>query len=391
MTPRSHPEVEYDPLDPVLDEAPYEVWRAMRDQQPVYRNERRGFWALSRYEDVAEALKDTTRFSSAHGNVLELMSPDPVDSAMMILNDPPGHTRLRRLVSRAFTLRRTAALEEDVRSVCRELLDAIDASAEVDLVQEYAAQVPSRVISRLLGVPGEDRERVRLLIDECFHLDEEHGFVNDVALTAMGELGGYLDRRLRHLAEEPGDDLLSALTGAGLTRRETIDFAMLLVMAGTETVGRLLGWAALLLDEHPDQRADLVADPALVPQAVEEVLRFEGPSPVQARFTTEDVTLHGVTIPARSVVLLLTSSAGRDERQYGPDAGVFDIHREQRHHVSFGYGVHFCLGASLARLESRIALEELLARFPSWTVDRNRSVRAHTSTVRGWSRLLVRL
>ena len=391
MTPRSHPEVEYDPLDPVLDEAPYEVWRAMRDQQPVYRNERRGFWALSRYEDVAEALKDTTRFSSAHGNVLELMSPEPVDSGMMILNDPPGHTRLRRLVSRAFTLRRTAALEEDVRSVCRELLDAIDASAEVDLVQEYAAQVPSRVISRLLGVPGEDRERVRLLIDECFHLDEEHGFVNDVALTAMGELGGYLDRRLRHLAEEPGDDLLSALTGAGLTRRETIDFAMLLVMAGTETVGRLLGWAALLLDEPPDQRADLVADLALVPQAVEEVLRFEGPSPVQARFTTEDVTLHGVTIPARSVVLLLTSSAGRDERQYGPDAGVFDIHREQRHHVSFGYGVHFCLGASLARLESRIALEELLARFPTWTVDRDRSVRAHTSTVRGWSRLLVRL
>ena len=391
MTPRSHPEVEYDPLDPVLDEAPYEVWRAMRDQQPVYRNERRGFWALSRYEDVAEALKDTTRFSSAHGNVLELMSPDPVDSAMMILNDPPSHTRLRRLVSRAFTLRRTAALEEDVRSVCRELLDAIDASAEVDLVQEYAAQVPSRVISRLLGVPGEDRERVRLLIDECFHLDEEHGFVNDVALTAMGELGGYLDRRLRHLAEQPGDDLLSALTQTGLTRRETVDFAMLLVMAGTETVGRLLGWAALLLDEHPDQRADLVADPSLIPRAVEEVLRFEGPSPVQARFTTEDVTLHGVTIPARSVVLLLTSSAGRDERQYGPDADVFDLHREPRHHVSFGYGVHFCLGASLARLESRVALEELLARFPTWSVDRDRSVRAHTSTVRGWSRLLVRL
>ena len=386
--------IAYDPMDPVLDEAPYEVWRAMRDRQPVYLDSRRGFWALSRYEDVAAALKDTTRFSSAHGNVLELMSPEPVDSGMMILNDPPSHTRLRRLVSRAFTLRRTAALEEDVRAICRELLDALDPGpdgGEVDLMQEYAAQIPSRVISRLLGVPGEDRERIRLLIDECFHLDEEHGFVNDVALTAMGELGSYLDRRLKHLAEQPGDDLLSALTGAGLTRRETIDFAMLLVMAGTETVGRLLGWAALLLDEHPDQRADLVADPSLVPQAVEEVLRFEGPSPVQARFTTEDVTLHGTTIPARSVVLLLTSSAGRDERQYGPDAGVFDIHREQRHHVSFGYGVHFCLGASLARLESRVALEELLARFPTWSVDRDRSVRAHTSTVRGWSRLLVRL
>ena len=198
MTPRSHPEVEYDPLDPVLDEAPYEVWRAMRDQQPVYRNERRGYWALSRYEDVAEALKDTTRFSSAHGNVLELMSPDPVDSAMMILNDPPGHTRLRRLVSRAFTLRRTAALEEDVRSVCRELLDAIDASAEVDLVQEYAAQVPSRVISRLLGVPGEDRER--LVCDDC-------GFINYVnPKIVVGSVALWEDRILLcRRAIEPRD------------------------------------------------------------------------------------------------------------------------------------------------------------------------------------------
>lgn len=383
--------IDYDPLNATLDAAPYEVWRAMRDEQPVYRNEQRNFYALSRYEDVAAALKDTATFSSAHGNVLELMSPEPVASGMMILNDPPSHTRLRQLVSRVFTLRRTAALEGDIRAICTELLDGLAGDRDVDLMQEYAVQIPSRVISRLLGVPAEDRERVRLLIDRCFHLDEERGFVNDVALSAMGELGDYLDRRLQQLSQEPGEDLLSELTGAGLTRKEAVDFAMLLVMAGTETVGRLLGWAFLLLEEHPEQRAALVADASMVPAAVEEVLRYEGPSPVQARFTARDVTLHGVTIPARSVVLLLTSSAGRDERQYGQDADRFDIHRESRHHVSFGYGVHFCLGASLARLESRIALEMLLDRFGTWTIDRDRSVRAHTSTVRGWHHVVARL
>lgn len=382
--------VEYDPMDAVQDAAPYDVWRALRDDHPVYRNERKDFWALSRYEDVAAALKDTATFSSAHGIVLEMMSPEPMVSGMMIVNDPPTHTRLRKLVSGVFTLHRVARLEDTVRSICEELIAGWRPGEDFEFVQDYAAQIPSRVISALLGVPEEDRERVRHIIDTVFHLDAETGMLNEVSMTAMGELDAYVTERVAVLSADPGEDLLSALTQTGLTDREVVEFAGLLVIAGTETVGRLLGWACLLLEEHPDQREALVTDPSLVPRAIEEVLRYEGPSPVQARWATRDVTLHGVTIPAGSTVLLLTSSAGRDERKYGPDAGTFDIHREPDHHVSFGYGVHFCLGASLARLESRVALETVLAHHPRWTVDRSRTVRAHTSTVRGWERIVVR-
>lgn len=242
----------------------------------------------------------------------------------------------------------------------------------------------------LLGVPTADREEVRRTIDTIFHIDPQAGMFNEVSIDALGTLDAYLTRLVTELAADPGDDLLSDLTRTDLTDREVVEFGILLVVAGTETVGRLLGWACLLLDEHPDQRAAVAADLGLVPRVVEEILRYEGPSPVQARLTNRPVTLHGVTIPARSKVLLLTSSAGRDERKYGADAGRFDIHREPEHHVSFGYGVHFCLGASLARLESRVALETLLRHHPTWEVDHGRSVRAHTSTVRGWERIVVR-
>jgi cytochrome P450 len=187
----------------------------------------------------------------------------------------------------------------------------------------------------------------------------------------------------------PRSPTVPGLVQADLTSREAADFTQLLVTAGTETVGRLLGWACLLLEQHPDQRAALAADRTLVPNAVEELLRYEGPSPVQARWSTRDVQLHGTGIPASSKVLLLTSSAGRDERKY-PDADVFDVRRDIEHHVSFGYGVHFCLGAALARLESRVALTNVLAGHPVWEVDHDRAVRAHTSTVRGWSSIPVR-
>lgn len=384
------PALAYDPLDPALDAAPYDVWRRLRDEQPVYFNERHGFWALSRYDDVAAALTDPATFSSAHGTVLEMFSEEPMATGMMIFNDPPAHTRLRRLVSRAFTLRRTAELEDTARGICESLMADWVPGEDFDFVQQYAAQIPSRVIAALLGVPADEREDVRHLIDTAFHLDPEGGMVNDVAVGAMGALDTYLTALVRRRAADPGDDLVSALTRTDLTERETVEFALLLVVAGTETVGRLLGWACLLLADHPDQRAALAADLALVPRAVEEVLRLEGPSPVQGRWTTRDVTLHGVTIPAGSKVLLLTSSAGRDERRYGADAGRFDVRREPDHHVSFGYGAHFCLGASLARLESRVALETLLRIHPEWTYDPTRSVRAHTSTVRGWERIVVR-
>jgi len=381
---------EYDPMDPALDADPYATWAWMRDEAPVYLNERRGFYALSRYDDVAAAFKDTETFSSAYGIVLEMMSETPMVSGMMIVNDPPSHTRLRKLVSRVFTHRRISELEGTIREICESLIAAWTPGEDFDFVQEYAAQIPSRVIAELLGVPEEDREQVRSIIDAMFHLDPELGIVNDVAMGAMGELSTYLKQLLKRRRADPADDLLSGLTQTELSDGECIEFSLLLVVAGTETVGRLLGWACLLLDEHPDQRAWLAEHPEGVPQAVEEVLRYEGPSPVQARRATRDVTLHGTTIPAGSPVLLLNTAAGRDERRYGPGAESFDVRRDPEHHLSFGYGVHFCLGASLARLESRVALETLLRTHPTWTVDHDRSVRAHTSTVRGWEHVWVR-
>jgi cytochrome P450 len=234
---------------------------------------------------------------------------------------------------------------------------------------------------------------VRELIDTTFHLDPEKGMINDISLTARIELHQYLERLCGEKRAVPQDDMLSDLMAAELTDAEGVvrqlttveaaGFADLIVSAGTETVARLLGWAAVLLDAHPDQRADLAANPDAIPNAVEELLRYEAPSPVQGRWTTSDVELHGVEIPKDSKVLLLTGSAGRDERKY-PDAGRFDVRRSFDHHVSFGYGVHFCLGAALARLEGRIALEEVLARRPEWSVDHDAAVRLHTSTVRGW-------
>jgi cytochrome P450 len=392
-------ELYWDPIDPEIDADPYPLWRRMRDEAPVYRNDRYDFWALSRHDDVEAAHRDWHTYSSAHGTVLELMSPNRLSgTGMMIFLDPPEHTRLRALVSRAFTPRRMSALEDHIRELCDELLGPWGPD-DFDYVEDFGAQLPSLVITELLGVPLADRRVVKEWIDTTFHIEPGVGMVNDVALGARIKLHEYLLDQVVERRAAPGDDLLSGLVEAevtdedGTTRRlsdeECAAFSNLLISAGTETVARLLGWAAVLLDRHPDQREHLIADPDLIPNAVEELLRYEAPSPVQGRWLTAGVELHGVSIPADSKVLLLTGSAGRDERQY-PDADRFDVRRSFDQHVSFGHGIHFCLGAALARLEGRVAIEETLRRHPAWEVDHERSVRLHTSTVRGWSRVPVR-
>lgn len=397
--PTTGDEPYWDPYDVTIDADPYPVWKRLHDEAPVYRNERFDFWALSRFADVEAAHRDPATYSSAHGTVLELMSERGAPTAMMIFLDPPDHTRVRSLVSRAFTPRRIEGLQGHIRELCARLLDPHVGAGAFDFVQDFGAPLPSMVISELLGVPEADREAVRHLIDTTFHLDPDQGMVNDIALTARIELWTYLTDLVRDRQARPRDDMVSDLAAAelgeadGSTRRltteEQVEFANLLVSAGTETVARLLGFAAVALDAHPDQRAELAADPGLLPGAVEELLRYEPPSPVQGRWTTREVEVHGTTIPAGAKVLLLTGSAGRDERTY-PEPDRFDVHRRFDHHVSFGYGVHFCLGAALARMEGRIGLEEVLARFPEWTVDHANAVRLHTSTVRGWVNLPVR-
>ena len=382
----------WDPFDTEIDANPYGAWKRMRDEAPVYRNDRHDFWALSRYEDVEAAHRDPATFSSAQGTVLEIMGPGMAPQSMMIFLDPPEHGRLRTLVSRAFTPRRIESLEPHIRELCAHLLDPDVDGDGFDFVEDFGAQLPSMVISELLGVPDDQREEVRHAIDDTFHIEPGVGMVNDFALEARIRLWGHLNAIIEDRRAHPRDDMITDLIRAevdedGTTRRLTDDetnaFVNLLVSAGTETVARLLGWAAILLDRHPDQRAELAADAELLPNAVEELLRYEAPSPVQGRWTTREVELHGTTIPKDSKVLLLTGSAGRDEREY-PEAERFDIHRTFANHVSFGYGIHFCIGAALARMEGRIALEEALARFPDWRVDHDAAVRLHTSTVRGW-------
>jgi cytochrome P450 len=291
------------------------------------------------------------------------------------------------------------SLEDRIREICAELLDPRVGSGGFDYVQDFAAVLPPTVISILLGVPRSEREELRAVVDDVFHMEEGVGMANEVSVAALAELGQRLGAHFADRRAHPRDDVFTDLVTAEvadevtgeprrLTDEELAGFAVLLFSAGSETVARHLGWAASVLDQYPDQRAELARDPALLAGAVEEILRFEPPSPVNARWATRDVVLRDTTIPAGSRVILITGSAGRDERRY-PSPDVLDIHRKVDSHLTFGYGIHFCLGAALARREGRIGLAETLRRWPEWTVDRAATQMLYTSTVRGPLRLPI--
>ena len=393
-------DVYYDPYDYDIDANPHSVWKRMRDDAPVYRNEKFDFYALSRFHDVMTASLDAKTFSSAYGTVLELMTDEPGDSPMMIFLDAPKHTQLRKLVSRAFSPRRISQLETNIRKVAAGYLDPLVGRSEFDYLQDFGAKLPVMVISALLGVPEEDREQIRVWTDSLLHRDEGETNADRAHADVSANLWGYFGRYVESRRSNPQDDMISDLMSAeidlpdGSKRRlenaELLAFIGLLSGAGNETVARFLGWTCTLLDRHPDQRAALVAEPSLIPNAVEEILRYEAPSPVQGRRTTCEIELHGSVIPKGGKVLLLTGSAGRDEREY-PEADRFDVTRDIDRHVALGYGTHFCLGASLARMEARIAIEETLIRFPEWEVRWDETERVHTSTVRGYHRVPVRV
>jgi cytochrome P450 len=382
----------WDPFDEDIDTSPYEVWRRMRDEMPLYRNDKYDFWALTRHADVHAAHVDPQTYLSGNGTVLELMGNDMSSTGQMIFMDGQQHNKMRLLVSKAFTRSRVGALEDRIRQISRDLLDAKAGSSGFDYLDDFGAQLPSLVISSLLGVSPADRPAVLKLINTVFHIEPGVGMMNDVSFGAQIGLNTYLKEQLADRRRHPRDDMITALTEAELTEdgkprrlndQEAADFANLLISAGTETVARLLGWAAVILAEHPDQRAEMAANPELIPGAVEELLRYEAPSPVQGRTLSRPVELHGETLDTGSKILLLTGAAGRDDRVW-ERAEEFDIKRKPEQHVSFGIGAHFCLGAALARMEGRIALEETLARFPTWNVDHENAVRLHTSTVRGY-------
>ncbi len=387
----------YDPFDFEIDADPYPIWRRLRDEQPVYFNERYEFYALSRFADVERALVDWRTYSSAKGTLLEIIkSGMEIPPGSIIFEDPPNHDLHRGLLSRVFTPRKMNAIEPKVREFCARSLDPLVGSGGFDFIADLGAQMPMRTIGMLLGIPEQDQEALRDKIDEGLRLDE--GTMPDFDLSRVqGQsevFGDYIDWR----AKNPSDDLMTEMLQATytdtdgverrLTRDEVLNYINLVAAAGNETTTRLIGWTGKVLAEHPDQRRDLVEDRSLVPNAIEELLRYEPPSPVQARYVTADVEHHGQVIPEGSAVLLLNASANRDERKFA-DGESFDIHRKIDHHLSFGYGIHFCLGAALARLEGRVALDEVLQRFPEWEIDTDNAVQARTSTVRGWEKLPV--
>jgi cytochrome P450 len=391
-------EVVYDPYDAEIDAAPHGVWKRLRDETPLYYNEQYGFYALSRFDDVMAASLDWQTYSSARGTVLELIDTTPPagDSnpgegfGMMIFMDPPSHHELRRLVSRAFTPRRIAALEDRTRELCAYFLDPQVDGNGFDFVEDFGAKIPAMLIGALLGVPKEDQDQLRIWGDMLMRFEPDG--LSEEKANAIANLNLYMAALVEDRQQHPRDDMVSDLLVSEVTREdgssrrlgvgEVLGFFTLLQLAGSETTARLLGWAAVLLARYPSERMKLVAAPDLVPNAVEELLRYEAPSPIQARFVTCDVEWHGQRVPQYSKVALLTGSAGRDEREY-LDADRFDVERQFARHLTFGHGIHFCLGASLARLEGRVVLEEMLARFPEWGVEETAVQLVRTSTVRG--------
>jgi cytochrome P450 len=389
-------ELRYDPYDREIDADPYPIYRRLRDEAPVYHNAEYDFFAVSRFDDVQRGLVDRETFSSARGSVLEFIKANiDMPPGVVIFEDPPVHTVHRGLLSRVFTPKKMNALEPKVRDFCARALDPLVDDGGFDFVADLGAQMPMRTIGMLLGIPEEHQEEARSRADAS--LRTEPGKPMEVDAGNIGQadfFGEYIDWRSDH----PSDDLMTELLFAefedetGTTRRLTRDEVLLYVSvlsgAGNETTNRLIGWAGKVLAEHPDQRRELVEDRSLVPDAIEELLRFEPPTPHVARYVTRDIELHGTTVPAGSAMLCLSGSANHDPEHY-PDADRFDIHRDVGQHLTFGYGIHYCLGAALARLEGRVALDEVLQRFPEWDVDWDNARRAPTSTVRGWESLPV--
>ena len=391
------PEAYYDPYDFEIDTDPYPVWKHLRDEQPLYYNDQHDFFALTRFDDVERGLVDVKTYSSAKGSLLELIKADiEMPPGTFIFEDPPSHDLHRGLLSRVFTPKKMLAIEPKVREFCARSLDPLVGAGGFDFIEHLGAEMPMRTIGMLLGIPEQDQEEIRDRLDETLRMNEDGTIVDPAenAANSGAAFAEYIDWR----AEHPSDDLMTELLHAEfvdehgesrrLSRTEILNYVNLIAAAGNETTTRLIGWAGKVLAEHPDQRRQIVEDRSLVPQAIEELLRYEAPSPVQARYVTQDVEHHGRTVPAGSAILLINGSANRDDRKF-PDGDAFDIHRKIDHHLSFGYGIHFCLGAALARLEGRVALDEVLSRSPTWAVDWSRAKQARTTTVRGWETLPV--
>src|SRR4051812_43962814 len=389
--------VSWDPYDVDIARDPYPTYERLRNEVPLYPKDEHAFYALSRFADCNAGLPDWETYRSGRGAVLELIkSGMELPPGTLIFEDPPAHSIHRSLLVRVFTPRRVAALEPQIRALCARALDPLVGTDEFDLIAAFGAELPMRVIGMLLGIPESDQVAVRDHVDKSLRTEAGQPMQYRDASFMSGELfGEYIDWRLEH----PSDDLMTELLRTEfedengerrtLTKQEVLTYTSVVAGAGNETTNRLIGWAGTLLAQHPDQREELARDPSLIPGAVEEILRYEPPAHYVARYVARDVTLYDTVVPAGSTMCFLLASANRDEARY-PESERFDIHRRGiAQLLTFGLGPHYCLGAALARLEGRIALEELLARFPRWEVDTANAELSSTSTVRGWERLPI--
>jgi cytochrome P450 len=386
----------WDPFDRDIATDPYPIYARLRAEAPLFYNEQHDFYVLTRYDDVDRILTDWKTFSSARGPILEIIKANiEIPPGTLLMEDPPSHDIHRGILARVFTPRRISSLEARIRDFCVRSMDRLAGAGSFDLMTEFANEVPMRVIGMLLGIPEADQPAIRERAEEKLRtVPGEQMKVSEKALMDSDLFSEYIDWR----ADHPSDDLMTELLRAEfvdtdgrtrtLTRSEILTYVTVLAGAGNETTARLIGWLASVLAAHPDQRAELVDNPALVPKAIEETLRFEPTGHALARYVTTDVELHGQTVPAGSAVMVLLASANRDgDRWSEPDR--FDIHRKNVALRTFGLGTHYCLGAALARLEGRVALEEMLHRFPRWDVDLDNAALSSTSTMRGWETLPI--
>ncbi|WP_193047009.1 cytochrome P450 [Mycolicibacterium baixiangningiae] len=393
MTITANGLLNYDPWDAELNADPYPMFKRLRDEAPLYFNEVHDFYAVSRFDDASRILVDHQSFSSARGAVLEIIkSGIEIPSGLLVFEDPPVHDFHRNLLSRAFTPRKINSLEPKVREFTARCLNPLVGGDHFDFVKHLGAVMPLRVVGMLFGIP-EDYQHLVQEDGDKFVRTERGGQMTDNpdGVITDGEVfADFIDWRIDHPADDLTTELLNAEfadeTGSirKLRRDELLMFMNLVAVAGAETTTRLIGWAGKLLSEHPAQRRRLVADRTLLPGAIEEILRFEPPALQAARYVTHDIELYGTNVPEGSSILTLIGAANRDERRFGENADTFDVTRSPRQHLSFGIGAHYCLGNALARIEGRIALDEIMNRFPDWEVDLDSAVFSSSSTVRGW-------
>lgn len=385
------PPLDYDPFDYRTHDDPYPVYRRLRDESPVFHNEKYDFYALSRYDDCQQAVRDFKTFTSAQGTSLEELK---AQVELLINTDPPVHSRLRHLTAGLFTPAKVAPLEQAVRDMARELLVPHLAAGRLDIIDDFAARLPMAIICRLLGFRREDEDLLRSWTDTVVHRDEGVFAMPDEGMQATLRLYDYFNTEIaeRARARSTRDDIIGLLMAAQAEGRidheGLLGYIYILSIAGNETTTKLIGNMCYQLHRHPDQFDAVLADHSLIPGLIEETMRFDGPTQMMARTTTRDVTLHGTTIPAGKKVALIFTSGNRDERHY-PDAEQFDIRRNQRDHLGFGGGLHACLGAALARLEARVAMEEILSALGHFTVDETNLARMHSPNVRGFTHVPV--